>query len=66
MERFKLIVAGVLSLLALTLIIQNVDSVETRILFFSFSMPRAFLLFGTFIVGFVAGALWTTSKLSKH
>ena len=65
-HQLKMIGGGVLCLVGLILIIQNVETVETRILFYTFSLPRAFLLFGTFVVGFVLGSLWTTNKTSNH
>ncbi len=58
--------SGILFLLVLILIVQNVEIIETRILFYTLAVPRAFLLFGAFIVGFVAGSLWTTSKVSRR
>ena len=66
MDKAKTIIAGALCLPALILIVQNVETVETRILFYTLSLPRAFLLFGAFIVGFVAGSLWTTNKISNR
>jgi uncharacterized integral membrane protein len=65
MSQIKLVIAGLLALCVLIIILQNTELVETRILLFSFTIPRAFLLFATFIVGFVVGALWVVRFSSK-
>lgn len=57
MSRPKLIASAVLALLLLIVILQNTEAVETRILFLSFSLPRAILLFGTTLLGFVLGVI---------
>ncbi len=63
-QRVKLIGGAILALLALVIILQNTQSVETRILFISVVMPRAALLFVTLVIGFVLGILasWRISK----
>jgi len=53
--KYKLIGAGVLALLILIVILQNTENVQTEILFFSFSMPRALLLFFATFIGFLIG-----------
>lgn len=61
MKTWKLITLAVLLLLSLVVILQNTAAVETRILFITFQMPRALLLFITLFVGFTFGvlaALW--------
>jgi putative membrane protein len=57
MTRAKLIIAGVLALLALIVILQNTALVETKVLFITLTMPRAVLLIGTTLVGFIVGVL---------
>jgi uncharacterized integral membrane protein len=57
MARAKLIITAILALLLLIVVLQNTQAVETKILFISFAMPRAVLLFGTAIIGFVLGVL---------
>lgn len=57
MTRAKLIIAGVLALLVLIVILQNTAPVETRVLFVTLTMPRAVLLIGTTLVGFIVGVL---------
>jgi len=61
-SRLRWIVIGVLSLLFLILIFQNLETVEVRLLFTVVSMPRAILLAGIAAFGFVVGALWGRSK----
>ena len=62
----KLIVAAVLAVLVLIVVLQNTEAVETRILFLTLTMPRAALLFGTLIVGFVLGLLTSTRLLPRE
>lgn len=57
MDRVKLIAAAVLVLLVLIVILQNTQAVETRVLFLSFTLPRAVLLLSATAVGFVLGLL---------
>lgn len=51
----KLGVAGVLLVLVIVLVAQNTDPVETRLLFFTVTMPRAALMVISLLVGVVAG-----------
>ncbi len=44
-------------LIVLIVVLQNTQSVETRVLFVTFSMPRALLLAITLVVGMIAGLL---------
>lgn len=57
MKRAKMIGILALALSVLILILQNTESVQTNILFFSFAMPRAVLLFLTALIGFIIGLL---------
>lgn len=57
MERAKLIGIVVVVLLTVIVVLQNIETVNTKILFLTLSMPRAALLFGTLGVGFIAGIL---------
>jgi uncharacterized integral membrane protein len=60
----KIKIAGIaiLALVVLIVVLQNTDSVDTRILFVTLTMPRAALLFGTLVVGFIIG-IFTAGKL---
>ena len=51
----KLIGAGVAALLLLIVIIQNTETVNTSLLFWTFPMPRVVLLFLAMAVGFALG-----------
>ena len=64
MKKFKIVAVVVISILVLIVVLQNTQSVETKLLFASITMPRALLLFLTFLCGFVAGAILTL-KFSK-
>ena len=59
----KLIAIAVLAILVLIVVLQNTEAVETRVLFLKLTMPRAALLFGTLIIGFVIGLLTSTRLL---
>lgn len=59
MKKFKIITIAVVLILVLIIILQNTQSVETKILFVKIAMPRAFLLMLTFLFGFIAGLLAT-------
>jgi len=57
MKRFKMISIAVLTLLGIIIILQNTAQVETKVLFFSITMPRAILLIATTLIGFALGIL---------
>lgn len=57
MNRVKMISTAILALLGIIIILQNTAPVETKILFFSITMPRAILLMGTTLIGFALGVL---------
>ena len=60
MNKLKVgIVAGVAALV-LIVVLQNTAAVETKFLFLSMSMPRAFLIALTFGCGLVCGLLLAT------
>lgn len=65
MSKVKILVAALLALLVLIVVLQNTETVETRILFVSIEMPRAALLFGTLVVGFAIGVLTAGRIVSK-
>lgn len=57
MKRAKMIGILVLALSVAIVVLQNTESVQTKILFFSFTMPIAVLLFFTALTGFIIGVL---------
>ena len=57
MTKLKLAALLVLSVLAIVLILQNTQAVETRLLFVTVTMPRAALLIFTLLIGFTCGIL---------
>ncbi len=57
MAKFKLIALSVLAVLGIIIMLQNTQSVETRLLFIKLEMPNAVLLFTTTMVGFALGVL---------
>jgi len=57
MAKAKLIAALVLAALVVTVVLQNTQSVETKFLFATLTMPRAALLGVTLLIGIVIGML---------
>jgi uncharacterized integral membrane protein len=57
MARFKVILIVVLAVLLVIVILQNTETVDTRLLFVTVSMPRAALLGFAVLLGFVLGLL---------
>ena len=64
-RKAKLVTVALVALLVVIVVLQNTESVETKILFYTFKMPRAALLFGTLIIGFATGVL-TAGRLMKN
>lgn len=65
MSRIKLISVGIAALLTVIVVLQNTETVETKLLFFSLSMPRAALLFGAMAIGFTTGVLVANRLASR-
>jgi len=61
MKRVKMIGILVLALSIGIVVLQNTESVQTNILFFTIIMPRAVLLFLTALFGFIIGLLASLS-----
>jgi uncharacterized integral membrane protein len=57
MSKIKVVTIAVLALVAVVVVLQNTQAVETKVLFLTLTMPNAALLFGTLIVGFTIGVL---------
>ena len=55
MGRIRNIIILLLVALAIIVILQNTQAVETKILFVTVTMPRALLLMVTFLVGLAMG-----------
>jgi uncharacterized integral membrane protein len=67
MMKAKLILALAMVALCLVLIFQNMQQVETKILFITVTMPRAGLLAITMLIGVAVGiliALWLARRQS--
>ena len=65
MSKTKAVIIAVVGLLVLIIVLQNTQAVETKLLFFSVTMPRAVLLFGTMLIGFALGVL-TASRIGRR
>ena len=66
MTRVKLIVVLILAAVAAVIAFQNTEVVETKMLFATVIMPRAFLLFITVGLGFVMGLLVSIMVTKKR
>ena len=65
MNKVRNIIVIVIALLSVFVILQNTQTVETRLLFVTISMPRALLLIVTFLIGFVVGVMVTSHWRSR-
>jgi putative membrane protein len=67
MAKGRLVFAAFLALLATTVILQNTQPVETKILFLNIFLPHALLLLVTLLTGFALGVIMTMvfSRKSK-
>ena len=65
MKRIKIIGISVLILLIVIVVLQNTERVDTRLLFFTITMPRALLLAATAAIGFIIG-LMSSLKISRN
>lgn len=61
--QIRLMIVILLGLLAIVLAVQNRQSVETKFLVFSATMPRWALILGTGLTGFIAG--WLAGRLRR-
>ncbi|MBN2029887.1 DUF1049 domain-containing protein [bacterium] len=57
MKKIKQILMLIVTCLILIIIFQNLQYVETRILFFTIILPRSVLLFFMALIGFVLGIM---------
>lgn len=51
--------------LVIIFVLQNIQVVEVRFLFWTLSMSRALMLFGTLVIGLIGGWLLTLPKRGK-
>ncbi|MGB2984301.1 MAG: LapA family protein [Phycisphaerae bacterium] len=59
-SRARIIIAIVAAILVIIVVLQNTQTVETKLLFVTLTMPRAVLLFVTLLVGFALGLITAT------
>lgn len=64
-NQIKLAVTAIIAILVVIIVFQNTDAVETKVLFLTLTMPRAALLFGTLVIGFVIGLLTASHFFAK-
>ena len=66
-DRLRLIVSLILGALVLIFVLQNIETVQTRILFITVSMPHAIGLLVTLLTGFAIGLLvaWHRRRRSE-
>jgi len=56
-NKLKIVAIAVIALVAVIVVLQNTQEVETKLLFTTVTMPNAALLFGTLVIGFAIGVL---------
>ena len=59
-SRVKIGILAALAIVTVIVILQNTEAVETKLLFFSVSMPRAVLILVAYVLGTVSGLLLAT------
>ena len=57
LNKLKIVAVAVVALVVVVVVLQNTQAVETKLLFFTVTMPNAALLFGTLVIGFAIGVL---------
>src|SRR6476619_2008799 len=57
MNKLKVVVIAVIAVVAMIVVFQNTQAVETKLLFLTLTLPNAALLFATLIIGFAIGVL---------
>jgi len=65
LKKVKIITIAAILLLTLIVFLQNTQSVETKFLFLTVTMPRVLLLLVTFVLGFVGGLITASYVLRK-
>ena len=65
MKKFKAVVSLILIVLGAIIVLQNTGAVETSLLFWSITMPRALLLLATGLIGFAIGVIAAVSICRK-
>ena len=63
--RIRIVIAIVVAVLVIIVVLQNTQTVETKLLFVTITMPRAVLLVVTLLVGFALGLI-TATWLSRR
>ncbi len=65
MEKYKKIVIALLVVLSIIVMLQNTEPVDTKLLFFTITMPRTVLLMVTLLLGVSVGLLLAWRFSSK-
>jgi len=63
--KLKIVGVIVLAIVIIVLVLQNTETVRTKIFFVTIEMPRAVLLFVTWLVGVAVGLLLALPKVGK-
>ena len=64
-NKLKIVGIAVIVLIVLIVVLQNTQSVETKLLFLTVTMPNAALLFGALIIGVAIGVLTAGHIVSR-
>lgn len=66
MKKAKIVLLSIILILIIIIILQNVKDVGIKVLFWTFTMPHATLLFIAVMVGFVVGGIAAYMFRKKH
>lgn len=67
-SKLKILAIAAIVVVAVVVVLQNTQPVETKLLFLTVTMPNAALLFGALVIGFAVGVLTAGHIISsvKH
>jgi uncharacterized integral membrane protein len=66
MKKVKLVLVILISIFSLIIFLQNTEPVDTKILFYTITMPRIVLLVLMTLLGFVGGVVTVYLFSGKH
>jgi lipopolysaccharide assembly protein A len=66
MKKLKMIIALFLMAIGAIIVLQNTEAVQTQLLWYSITMPRAILLILTALVGFALGVIVCFSTMKRE
>jgi len=65
-QKIKLIVLALLAVVAAVVAVQNIDAVQTKLVYTSVTAPRGIIMFSALAVGFIAGVFVTRGDVKPR